>query len=49
MMVNDHNKDVAEFNKASTTLQDEAIKNFAGKTLPTLQKHLDSTKAINRK
>lgn len=49
MMVNDHNKDVSDFKKASESLKDEAMKAFAGKTLPTLQMHLDSAKAINKK
>lgn len=49
MMVNDHKEDVAEFKKASEGLKDADIKNFAGKTLPTLQKHLDSANAIHGK
>ena len=49
MMVNDHKTDVAEFKKASENLKDADIKNFAGKTLPTLQKHLDSANAIHGK
>lgn len=46
MMVNDHEKDVAEFRKAADNLSDSTIKDFATKTLPTLEMHLDSAKAI---
>lgn len=49
MMVNDHKEDIAEFKKASTDLKDSDIKGFAGKTLPVLQKHLDSAMAIHHK
>ena len=48
MMVNDHKKDVAEFKKASEKSTDADIKNFAAKTLPVLQKHLDSILAIQK-
>jgi putative membrane protein len=46
MMLDDHKNDVKEFEKAGNDLNDPDIKNFAMKTLPTLQKHLDSAKAI---
>lgn len=39
-MVMDHKKDVAEFQKEANSGKDEAIKNFASQTLPTLQDHL---------
>jgi putative membrane protein len=39
-MVEDHEKDVAEFDKASTSASDAEIKAFAGKTLPVLREHL---------
>ena len=39
-MVTDHKKDVADFQKEANNGQDEAIKNFAQQTLPTLQDHL---------
>ena len=39
-MRSDHQKDVAEFEKASTSAQDADIKAFAAKTLPTLREHL---------
>ncbi|MEO6490771.1 MAG: DUF4142 domain-containing protein [Ferruginibacter sp.] len=49
MMVTDHKKDIGEFKKASTSLKNDGIKGFAKKTLPVLQKHLDSAQAISRK
>jgi putative membrane protein len=49
MMVNDHKKDISEFKNASQGLKDSDIKNFASKTLPVLQKHLDSAQAIHGK
>ena len=48
MMLDDHKKDIAEFKKAASSLPDEQFKNFAAKTLPTLQKHLDSAIAISK-
>ena len=38
-MVTDHDKDVAEFKKESQSGQDAAVKDFAARTLPTLQEH----------
>lgn len=49
MMVTDHKKDINEYKKASTSLKNDAIKGYATKTLPVLQKHLDSAQAIDRK
>jgi putative membrane protein len=46
MMVEDHKKDIAEFKKATEALPNDMVKAFANKTLPVLQKHLDSAKAI---
>lgn len=46
MMVDDHEKDVKEFKKASETCNDADIKSFAASKLPVLQAHLDSAKAI---
>lgn len=43
-MVEDHEKDVAEFDKASTSASDADIKAFAGKTLPVLREHLQLAK-----
>ena len=48
MMVNDHKKDVNEFEKASKMCKDQECLAWAGKTLPTLQMHLDSAQAINK-
>jgi putative membrane protein len=51
-MVRDHSKDVSEFQKEAKDGQNEAIKNFAAQTLPTLQSHLDQARqmeqAVNR-
>ena len=46
MMLSDHNKDVAEFEKQSTKGTDPDLKAFAAKTLPTLQQHLEMAKAL---
>jgi putative membrane protein len=46
MMVEDHNKDIALFEKESKSGNDAELKAFAAKTLPTLQMHLDSAKAV---
>jgi len=48
MMVTDHKKDVNEFEKASKMCKDQECLAFASKTLPTLQKHLDSAQAISK-
>jgi putative membrane protein len=45
-MVSDHRKTVAEFKKASESAQDLDLKAFAGKTLPTLQDHLNQAQSI---
>jgi len=39
-MVQDHKKDVAEFQKEANSGKDADVKNFASQTLPTLQEHL---------
>jgi len=50
-MVADHQKDVAEFQKASTHCADADLKTWAGTTLPTLQEHLrmakEASSAVN--
>jgi putative membrane protein len=38
-MVRDHNADVKEFQKEAQNGQDPAVRDFASKTLPTLQEH----------
>ena len=48
-MVDDHDKDVAEFEKASTTAMDGDVKTWAGKTLPTLQQHQQLSKDVSSK
>lgn len=48
-MVADHEKDVAAFEKQSTSATDADVKAFAAKTLPTLKKHLEQIKAIQAK
>jgi putative membrane protein len=48
-MVEDHEKDVAAFDKASRESQDADIKTWAAKTLPTLQDHLEVAKETQRK
>ena len=46
MMVDDHKTDIADFRKCADNCSDSALKSFAGATLPTLEKHLDSIQAI---
>ena len=48
MLVKDHEKDVAEFQKESQDGKDEAIKNFAAQTFPTLQEHLQLAKQMEK-
>ena len=48
MMVQDHQKDIQEFEKASNNLSDGEVKAFATRTLPTLKAHLDSATAITK-
>jgi putative membrane protein len=49
MMVADHNKDVAEFQRAPKTVKDPDLKAWAAKTLPTLQEHQKTAQEINAK
>src|SRR5438132_2799533 len=44
VMVDDHEKDVKEFDKASREAKDSEIKSWASKLLPTLQEHLRMAK-----
>ena len=46
LMVEDHKEDIDLFKEASFGAKDADVKAFAGKTLPTLQKHYDAVKAI---
>jgi len=46
-MLKDHKKDVAAFQRESTSAQDPDVKAFASKTLPTLQEHLKHAETLN--
>lgn len=48
-MVDDHEKDVKEFEKASKDAKDPDLKAWASKTLPTLQDHLKMAKDTKAK
>lgn len=45
-MVKDHEEDVMLFTQASKGLKSKELKDFATKTLPTLQKHLEMAKKL---
>jgi putative membrane protein len=47
-MVQDHKKDVNEFRHESTSAQDPDVKQFAAKTLPTLEDHLKMAEDANK-
>jgi putative membrane protein len=50
MMVDDHKEDIDLFKKAAEDDKtNPAVKDFATKTLPTLQKHMDAITAIDKK
>lgn len=46
MMVSDHEHDIVEFRRESTSGQNPALKSFAAKTLPTLESHLHQAKQM---
>ena len=48
MMVDDHQDDIEAFEKTAENGTDPDVKTFASQKLPTLRKHLDSAKAINK-
>ena len=48
-MVDDHEKDVKEFETAAQSAQDPELKAWAAKTLPTLQDHLKMAKETQAK
>jgi putative membrane protein len=48
-MVDDHKKDVSEFQDASQNAKDPDVKQWAAKTLPTLQAHLQKAQQIAAK
>jgi putative membrane protein len=45
-MVADHMRDVSQFQKESETAQDQAVRNFASNTLPTLEDHLRKARKV---
>ena len=45
-MVQDHQKDVREFEKAASSGSDVDVKAFASKTLPTLKEHLQQAQQL---
>ena len=47
-MVEDHKKDVGEFQKASTSAQDPDVQAFASKTLTTVKSHLADVENIQK-
>ncbi|HEV7767000.1 MAG TPA: DUF4142 domain-containing protein [Thermoanaerobaculia bacterium] len=48
-MVADHEKTVADFDKASTSATDSDVKTWAGQKLPTLREHLAQAKETAKK
>src|SRR6195952_2305241 len=46
-MIDDHKKDIKEFEDASQNCKDADLKAFAVKTLPTLKMHLDAIQKIH--
>jgi putative membrane protein len=47
-MVAAHEKDVALFEKQSTSGSDTELRTFAAKTLPKLREHLDMARSLNQ-
>ena len=45
-MVQDHQKDIAEFQKAMNNVQDNDLKQFIQQTVPTMQEHLQMAQQI---
>jgi putative membrane protein len=48
-MVQDHQEDVADFQKEATSGQDPALKSFAQKYLPVLKQHLGMAESLQAK
>ncbi|CAN97505.1 hypothetical protein predicted by Glimmer/Critica [Sorangium cellulosum So ce56] len=48
-MVDDHQRDIEEFEKASKEAKDADVKHFAASTLPQLQEHLAMAKQVHGK
>jgi putative membrane protein len=49
MMVNDHQADIAAYQRQAQNGNDPELRNFAKKTLPVLQKHLKAVQAAQKK
>ncbi len=49
MMVDDHKKDIKEFQDCANNSSDSTLKTFAAATIPTLQKHLAAVEALDAK
>ena len=49
MMVNDHEKDLAEFQKEAQNGSDPDLKKFAEKTSKVISEHLAMARDINKK
>lgn len=47
MMVSDHKKDIAEFQREASSGNNADVKGFANQTLPTLQDHLKMAEQMN--
>jgi len=47
MAVDDHRKDIPEFEKEAESGQDAALKNFAASNLPTLRDHLSMAETLS--
>ena len=45
-MVTDHKKDIAEFKQEASSGNDQAVKSWASKTLPTLESHLGEAEKV---
>jgi putative membrane protein len=48
MAVEDHQKDIAEFEKAASSASDSDVKAWAAKTLPTLRAHLKEAESLRK-
>jgi putative membrane protein len=46
LMVKDHEEDVAEFKREASSGSNQALKDFAAQTLPTLQDHLKEAREV---
>jgi putative membrane protein len=47
-MIEDHEKDVKLFTRASTECKNAKLKEFASKTLPTIKEHLEQARKIEK-